>query len=372
MKTTEVVSGRAFTDLHLAQLVDQMDSSIGEATTVMGAMVQEIIRRSLRGGVLSIGRELHDYVGEQVALQIEAQTPVIEHTAALTAATRATEVVRDGMAGVERAARDGDEQLAARIAEEALLAAEARSHLADEVTHRIDFVTRQGEEATRHLTVRIDDTARQAEVAAQSLTERLEVTARESEAAKAHLASQIEGAAQSLTERLEVTARETEAAKAHLTSRIEDTARQAEEKTETLARSVAGDIAAAERRALETARAEFMAQLEEVRDRARKAMTAIRDRIEKVELSSADLANLHQELKREMLEALRASQQSLTAEVAELREVNRDLLERVETLERPRGFFAWLFGWSRKAPPRAKPAATSRDEQRERAQVAAR
>ena len=57
MKTTEVVSGRAFTDLQLGQLVEQMDSSIGEATSVMGAMVQEIIRRSLRGGVLQEERE---------------------------------------------------------------------------------------------------------------------------------------------------------------------------------------------------------------------------------------------------------------------------------------------------------------------------
>src|SRR4051794_11935249 len=116
MKTTEVVSGRAFTDLHLAQLVDQMDQSIGEATTVMGAMVQEIIRRSLRGGVLQIGRELHDYVSEQVEQQIVAQTPAIERTAATTALARATEVVREGLAGVEQATQAGDEQLAARIA----------------------------------------------------------------------------------------------------------------------------------------------------------------------------------------------------------------------------------------------------------------
>src|SRR5690348_2426130 len=134
MKTTEVVSGRAFTDLHLSQLVDQMDQSIGEATTVMGAMVQEIIRRSLRGGVLQIGRELHDYVGEQVGLQIVAQTPAIEQAADAAARARAAEVVRDGMAGVEQAARAGDEQLAARIAETERRAVEERGQLASEVS----------------------------------------------------------------------------------------------------------------------------------------------------------------------------------------------------------------------------------------------
>lgn len=329
MKTTEVVSGRAFTDLHLAQLVDQMDSSIGEATSVMGAMVQEIIRRSLRGGVLQIGRELHDYVSEQVGLQIVAQTPVIEQTAAATARARATEVMRDGLAGVEQSASESDELLAARIAEEARLAAEARGHLAQEVSQRLEIVTQQGEEATRQLTVRIEDTSRQAEVVAQSLTERLEVTAKETEAAKAQLAS-----------------------------RIDDTARQAEETAATLARRMADDIAAAEQRAPEMARADFKAQLEEVRDRARKTMAAIRDRLDKVELSSTDLSNLHLQLKSDLLEALRATHQRLTDEVSALREINRDLLDRVEKLERPRGFFAWLFGRNKKkAPPKVKPAA---------------
>jgi len=133
MKTTDVVSGSAFTDLHQAQLVDQMDSSIGEATSVMGAMVQEIIRRSLRGGVLQIGRELHNYVGEQVGMQIVAQAPAIERTAAATALARATEVVREGLAGVEQSAREGDELLAARMAEAERHAAAAREHLTHEV-----------------------------------------------------------------------------------------------------------------------------------------------------------------------------------------------------------------------------------------------
>ena len=41
-----------------APLMERMDPAIGEASSVMGAMLTEMIRRSLRGGVLHIGEEL--------------------------------------------------------------------------------------------------------------------------------------------------------------------------------------------------------------------------------------------------------------------------------------------------------------------------
>src|SRR5687767_5972521 len=111
MKTTEIVTGGVLNERHLSQLADQMDPAIGEATSVMGAMATEIIRRSLRGGVLSIGRELSTYVGQQVELQIVEQRPMIEKAAAETA----TEVARGEVEAVRRTAQEQDEELAARI-----------------------------------------------------------------------------------------------------------------------------------------------------------------------------------------------------------------------------------------------------------------
>ena len=137
MKTTEVVSSRAFTDLHLTQLVDQMDSSIGEATSVMGAMVQEIIRARSVAGCCRLAASCTTTSAQQVGMQIVAQAPVIERTAAATALARATEVVCKGLAGVEQSACAGDELLAARLAEAERHAAAAREHLTHEVSQRL-------------------------------------------------------------------------------------------------------------------------------------------------------------------------------------------------------------------------------------------
>lgn len=319
MKTTEIVVDRVLTDVHLTQLADQMDPSIGEATSVVGAMVQEIIRRSLRGGVLSIGRELDGYVTEQVSRQIVAQTPVIERTAAATALARATEVVQENMAAIEQAARDGDEMLAEQIVETARLAAEAKEKLAQEVSQRFEVVARQSEEATQQLTCRIED------------------------------------AAQTLTQRLEISVQASEQAQEQLVGRIDDTARQATEATASLARTLAEDITAAEQRALDTARTEFKTQIEEVRERARKATSAIRERLDKLEGSASDLAALQESLRRDLLDAVAEARGELVGELKSLRLAHRRLLERVEALERPRGirgFFSRLFG--RKKSPVAQ------------------
>src|SRR5262245_59471699 len=103
MKTTEILSRGALNEMHLSQLVDQLGPSIGEGTSVMGAMVTEVIRRSLRGGVLQIGRELSNYVGEQVELQIVEQRPLIEKAAA----EMATEVARGEVDAVRRTTLEG-------------------------------------------------------------------------------------------------------------------------------------------------------------------------------------------------------------------------------------------------------------------------
>src|SRR5438876_3236547 len=107
MKTTEIVTGGgALNELHLTELADHLDPAIGEATAVMGAMATEIIRRSLRGGVLQIGRELSSYVGQQVEREITEQRPLIEKTAAETA----TEVARGEVDAVRQAANEQDQQ----------------------------------------------------------------------------------------------------------------------------------------------------------------------------------------------------------------------------------------------------------------------
>jgi hypothetical protein len=148
MKTTEMLGPDTLNERRLSDLVDQMDPAIGEASSVMGAMATEVIRRSLRGGVLQIGRELTGYVCQQVEMQIVEQRPMIEKAAAETA----TEVARGEVDGVRQAASEQGQQLAARIDD------------ASRETHRqLETVTKS-----------IDDTARHAEAATTSLAQTLQ------------------------------------------------------------------------------------------------------------------------------------------------------------------------------------------------------
>jgi hypothetical protein len=143
MKTTEMIARGALNEPHLTELLDQLDPAIGEASSVMGALATEVIRRSLRGGVLQIGRELSGYVAQQVELEVVEQRPLIEKTAA----EMATEVARGEVDAVRQAAQEQDQQLAARIDE---TARQAHDKI-DTVARTADDTRKQTQETTAAL-----------------------------------------------------------------------------------------------------------------------------------------------------------------------------------------------------------------------------
>ena len=157
MKTTEIVRG-ALTDPSMTDLLDQLDPAIGEASSVMGAMATEVIRRSLRGGVLQIGRELNGYVALQVEQQIVEQRPAIEKAAA----EMATEVARGEVDAVRQAARDQGQQLAGRIEDASRQAQQQVETVARDLTGRLD-------ESARQTFEKIDTVAKTADDVAQTL-----------------------------------------------------------------------------------------------------------------------------------------------------------------------------------------------------------
>src|SRR5947199_6824890 len=63
-------------------LLERLDPAIGEATSVVGAMLTELLRRTLRGGVMRIGDEMHGYVTDKVDTVIAERTPGLEQLAA--------------------------------------------------------------------------------------------------------------------------------------------------------------------------------------------------------------------------------------------------------------------------------------------------
>jgi chromosome segregation ATPase len=127
-------------------LLERMDGAIGEASTVMGAMLTELLRRTLRGGVLQIGDELHGYVSEKVDATIAERTPAIEQAAAdvaeHTARTAATEVATEEVHALEQRTQDSDRQLATRIDE-------ATAETTRALTGRIEVTRKEVDEAAR-------------------------------------------------------------------------------------------------------------------------------------------------------------------------------------------------------------------------------
>lgn len=137
--TTQVeseVSGRT------SPLVERMDSSIGEMTTVMGAMFSEFFRRTLRGGVMHIGDELHDFVAEKVDATVADRLPSIEQAAAdaaeNTARVAATEVAHEEVKALEQRTQETDRDLAAQIEETARTAQRNTIEKARELGSKIE------------------------------------------------------------------------------------------------------------------------------------------------------------------------------------------------------------------------------------------
>src|SRR5262245_63088783 len=78
-------------------LADRMDQSIGEASSVMGALLTELLRRALRGGVAKVGEQIDGFVAEKVDGTIAQRLPGVEQ-AASAAADRAARVAADEVA----------------------------------------------------------------------------------------------------------------------------------------------------------------------------------------------------------------------------------------------------------------------------------
>jgi chromosome segregation ATPase len=269
-------------------LLERMDDAVGEATTVMGAVLTELMRRTLRGGISQIGGELSAFAAEQVDATIAERRPAIEQAAAeiadKTAQTTAKRIVVEEVQALESRAREADEQLASRIQETARAAERLASEAAHDLSSRL-------EQAARSLAGRLEQTA-------ESLTGRIEETHKHAQQATTTTAQE-------------------------LTTRIHEAERSAEQRARDTARDLSDQIALAEKRAADASQAETARQVQELLDRSRKSVLALKGR----------------------LDSLESTAESLRTEAATLAEANKVLAARVAELEKPRGFFRGLMFW---------------------------
>src|SRR5262245_60840279 len=88
---------------------------------MIGAMLTEFMRRTLRNGVIKIDEEMHDYVAEKVDATIADRTPYLEKAAAdvaeITARAAAGDLVTAEIQGLERKTNEKTRQLAEQISD---------------------------------------------------------------------------------------------------------------------------------------------------------------------------------------------------------------------------------------------------------------
>jgi chromosome segregation ATPase len=118
-----IESGR---DQETVQLVDRMDTAIGEASASIGVVMSELVRRSLRGGVNEIGESIHEYAREQVSVAIDDMLPsvtrAVEELAETTShrvAFEATEKLSEEVRAVEVRTNEKSQLIATKFKEEA-------------------------------------------------------------------------------------------------------------------------------------------------------------------------------------------------------------------------------------------------------------
>ena len=148
-------------------LVGSLDQAIGEATTVMGAMVTELMRRSLRGGVLKIGEQLETYVGECVGQTIAERLPFIEQTASAvaeqTAYSTAAKLVGEEVYALEQRTAEAGRALAGQIEEAERRTREAAEEkargLSAEIAQRVKAIMDRAKEGTARIKASIQAVA---------------------------------------------------------------------------------------------------------------------------------------------------------------------------------------------------------------------
>jgi chromosome segregation ATPase len=311
--TTEIESDTPGLDI-ARPLADSMDQAIGEATSVMGAVVTELMRRSLRGGISKVGEQLQGYVAEQVDATIGERLPGIEHNVMLVAESTA-------------------QVAATKVVAEEIHASEERTR-----------------EATTLLGTQIEETRRHAEqtTAATVLT--------------------LTGQLQATENRLSLATRETADG---LTQRIQEVDRRAEQATATTTEALTSKIEETERRVNEATQTEINQRLEHHLERSKKGALLLKSRLKSLESTVTERTkryDLEHESHRAELKkhsaGIGAAHAKLSEELEQLRTENESLRERLTELERPRGLgrlWAWLFRRKKKETVERKKEETTEE-----------
>jgi chromosome segregation ATPase len=165
-------------------LVERLDPALGEASSGIGVLLSELVRRTLRGGVAKIEEEMHDFAQEKVDLAVESRMPQFQEAATQTAERKAEVIARQEVQGVEQQVRETSSRLTQQLSDAQRLAEEAAERLSQELvaTERrvedkarsitqvaVGTVEQETKATAEKLTIDIAETERRAEVRAREL-----------------------------------------------------------------------------------------------------------------------------------------------------------------------------------------------------------
>jgi hypothetical protein len=146
-------------------LLERLDPAIGEATSVVGAMLTELLRRTLRGGVVRIGDDMHGYVLDKVDTVIAERTPGLEQLAAEVAdhaaRSAATEVATEEVHALEQRTKASDQELAGKITDTALAAEQRTKESEAALTTQIKESEQRGQTALHEQVQTLIDRSRE-------------------------------------------------------------------------------------------------------------------------------------------------------------------------------------------------------------------
>lgn len=133
------------------ELGDRLDSVIGETSSGMGALISELIRRSLKSGVSDIGQSLGLFAEEKVEVAIQQQMPAIAEAADEVAESTSKRVVKAVADELTEKAEKQKQETEAKIQEVGSSAFDrSRSHVAEVVSQVRQSITETQAMASDH------------------------------------------------------------------------------------------------------------------------------------------------------------------------------------------------------------------------------
>ena len=138
-------------------LGDRLDEAIGETSSGIGALLSELLRRSLKTGVSDIGESLVEFAEEKVEAAVREQMPGITEAADAIAQSTSKRVVREAVDELGERAAKQQQNLEAKIDVAESSAVDRSRHHVEEVLSELN----ESIDRARNLAVESNDSTQQ-------------------------------------------------------------------------------------------------------------------------------------------------------------------------------------------------------------------